>query len=170
MTKRMLLVGLKAFEKQFGLKWLYLIPSTLYGPGFESHDNHFIFDLVRKIYNGKHRGEEVELWGDGTQRRELIYVEDAVDAMLSLLEQENEMFNLGSAKDFAIKDYAQKICDFVGYDHSKIFYNVNRHTGVKKRSLKVDKIQKFALNYCKTPLEEGIEKIVNYYHDTYGVK
>ena len=95
MTKRMLLTGLMAFEKQYGLKWLCFIPSTLYGPGFQQHDNHFIFDLVRKIYNGKHYGDEVELWGDGYQRRELIYVEDAIDAMLNLLDQENEIFNLG---------------------------------------------------------------------------
>ena len=61
MTKRMLLVGLKAFQKQYGLRWLCFIPSTLYGPGFEEHDNHFIFDLVRKIYNGRHHDTEVEL-------------------------------------------------------------------------------------------------------------
>ena len=53
MTKRMLLVGLRSLEKEHGVNWLYFIPSTLYGPGFELDDNHFIFDFIRNCYNAK---------------------------------------------------------------------------------------------------------------------
>jgi GDP-L-fucose synthase len=168
MTKRMLLTGLMAFEKQYGLKWLCFIPSTLYGPGFQQHDNHFIFDLVRKIYNGKHYGDEVELWGDGYQRRELIYVEDAIDAMLNLLDQENEIFNLGSSNDLPIRHYAQEICNSVGYDHDNIFYNTEKYVGVRKRKLEVDKVQQLSLNYCKTSLSDGLSKTVEFYSNEYG--
>jgi len=170
MTKRMLLIGLKAFEKQYGLKWLYFIPSTLYGPGFEKHDNHFIFDLVRKIYNGKYSGSEVELWGDGYQRRELIYVEDAVNAMLNLLSQENQIFNLGSSKDLPIRYYAQEISEYLEYDFDKINYNIEKYVGVRKRKLEVDKVQQLSLNYCHTSLKTGIQKIVDFYSDKYGNK
>ena len=168
MTKRMLLVGLKAFEKQYDLKWLCFIPSTLYGPGFQAHDNHFIFDLVRKIYEGKHYDNEVELWGDGTQRRELIYVEDAVGAMINLLGEENEIFNLGSSNDLPIRHYAQEISDYINFDHDKIYYNIDKYVGVRKRKLEVDKVRQLSLNYCKTSLKEGIKKIVDFYHNTYG--
>mgnify|MGYP005822066817 CR=1 FL=1 len=169
MTKRMLLVGLKAFQKQYGLRWLCFIPSTLYGPGFEEHDNHFIFDLVRKIYNGRHHDTEVELWGDGYQRRELIYVEDGVEAMLNLLDQENEIFNLGSSRDLPIRTYAEEISKYLGYDFDKIVYNIERYVGVRKRSLEVDKVQELSLNYCKTSLSEGIQQTVDFYHNNYGV-
>jgi GDP-L-fucose synthase len=87
MTKRMLLVGLQSLQQQHDLKWLYFIPSTLYGPNFELDDNHFIFDFIRNAYNAKHHGEKFVVWGDGKQRRELIYVGDAVDAILNLLEE-----------------------------------------------------------------------------------
>jgi GDP-L-fucose synthase len=166
----MLLVGLKAFQKQYGLKWLCFIPSTLYGPGFEQHDNHFIFDVVRKIYNGKHYGEEIELWGDGYQRRELIYVDDAIEAMINLLDEENEVFNLGSSRDLPIRHYAQAICDCLEYDHDQIIYNTDKYVGVRKRKLEVDKVQKLSLNYCKTPLLEGIQKTVDFYCTNYGDK
>ena len=51
MTKRMLLIGQKALEKQFGLKYLTFIPSTLYGPYYniKKKQLHFIFDIIRKI-------------------------------------------------------------------------------------------------------------------------
>lgn len=168
MTKRMLLTGLMAFEKQYGLKWLCFIPSTLYGPGFQEHDNHFIFDLIRKIYNGENYGDDVELWGDGYQRRELIYVDDAVDAMLNLLDEENEIFNLGSSNDLPIRHYAEEICNSIGYDHDKISYNTDKYVGVRKRKLEVDKVQQLSLNYCKTSLREGLEKTVKFYSDNYG--
>ena len=170
MTKRMLLVGLRAFEQQYGLKWLCFIPSTLYGPGFQQHDNHFIFDLVRKIYNGKHYNKPVELWGDGQQRRELIYVDDAVDAMLNLLGQENQIFNLGSSNDLSIQHYAQKISEYLDYDPEKIYYNIEKYVGVRKRSLEVAKVRELLPEYCNTPLEAGIKNIVDFYHHTYGGK
>ena len=52
MTKRMLLTGLQALHRQFGLDYLYVIPSTLYGPYYHTDDRqlHFIFDLIRKIW------------------------------------------------------------------------------------------------------------------------
>jgi len=170
MTKRMLLTGLMAFEKQYDLKWLCFIPSTLYGPGFKEHDNHFIFDLVRKIYNGKHYNDEVELWGDGYQRRELIYVDDAIEAMLNLLNEENEIFNLGSSRDLPIRHYADEISNQIGYNPDKIIYNTEKYVGVRKRKLEVDKVQKLSLNYCNTSLSEGLQKTINFYHNNYGVK
>src|SRR5882724_15053 len=55
-TKRMLLIGQAAMQKQFGLDWLTLVPSTLYGPGYHTDNRqmHFIFDLIRKILRAKH--------------------------------------------------------------------------------------------------------------------
>src|SRR5216683_3236920 len=76
MTKRMLYVGLLSLNKQFGLKYLCLVPSTLYGPGYhtDGRQMHFIFDLIRKIIRGKELGERVVLWGDGYQRREILFI------------------------------------------------------------------------------------------------
>src|SRR3989344_3539962 len=65
MTKRMVYVGLEAFQKQFGMNYLYVVPSTLYGPGYhtDARQMHFIFDLIRKIIAGKEQGSPVVLWG-----------------------------------------------------------------------------------------------------------
>ena len=88
MTKRMLLVGQLSLSQQFGLKWLTVVASTVYGPGYEIGDKqlHFIFDVARKILNFKYRGEPVLLWGDGYQRREIVHVDDFVNETLMLNE------------------------------------------------------------------------------------
>src|SRR6476660_1004991 len=84
MTKRMLYSGLVSLHRQFGMRYLYLVPSTLYGPGYhtDGRQMHFIFDLIRKIIRGKEYGEQVVLWGDGNQRRELVYIDDFIQILL----------------------------------------------------------------------------------------
>ena len=86
MTKRMLYAGLLALSKQYSMRYLYLIPSTLYGPGYhtDGRQMHFIFDLVRKILAAKAGGPPAVLWGDGHQRRELVYIDDFVDTAILL--------------------------------------------------------------------------------------
>ena len=106
MTKRMLLVGLQSLQHQYGLEWLYFVPSTLYGPDFELEDNHFIFDFIRNCYNAKYNNKDFVVWGDGNQRRELIYIDDATKAIVSLLGFSNEIINLGSGNDNSINEFA----------------------------------------------------------------
>ena len=73
MIKRNLLTGLTALKNEYNMDFRYLIPSVFYGPEYDLNDKHFIFDLIRKIVDAKNGGEEVVLWGDGTQTRELIF-------------------------------------------------------------------------------------------------
>jgi len=163
MTKRMLLVGLKAYQKQYGLKWSYFIPSTLYGPNFDINDTHFIFDLIKKIYAGKYHNAKVELWGDGFQRRELVYIDDAVDAMIKLLNVDNKIFNIGSGQDYSIRDFAQKLCYIFEYEHDKISYDISKYVGVREKRLNVEKVKKYIPNMDWTSLDDGIKKAVEYY-------
>ena len=136
MTKRILLTGLRAYEKQYGLKWSYFIPSTLYGPNFDLDDTHFVFDLIRKIYAGKTEGANVELWGDGNQKRELVFIDDAADIMTTLRDEDNEVYNIGAGIDFSIKFFANTLCTILDYDPQKICYNTDRYVGVREKKIK----------------------------------
>jgi len=162
MTKRILLNGLQSLEEQYGLKWLYFIPSTLYGPEFELDDSHFIFDLIKKIYKGKHFNSEVELWGDGYQKRELIYVDDVINIILSLKDLDNQIINLGSGDSKTIKEFAQVICDNLNYPSELIKYNKNKYVGVKEKKLNISKINNLLPNFKFSSLEFGISKTINY--------
>jgi|TARA_R100000908_G_scaffold58619_2_gene34788 GDP-L-fucose synthase len=169
MTKRMLLTGLQSIGKQYGLKWLYFIPSTLYGPDFELDDNHFIFDLIRNCYNAKHKGDRFVIWGDGNQRRELVYVKDAVNIMLSLLQEENQIFNIASGKDYSINEFSKKVCELIGYEYNKVERDLSKYVGVKEKLIDTKKTQK-ALDEClvapaTTPLEKGLKTAINYFTD-----
>ena len=167
MTKRMLLVGLQSLQQQHDLKWLYFIPSTLYGPNFELDDNHFIFDFIRNAYNAKHHGEKFVVWGDGNQRRELIYVGDAVDAMLNLLEEENQVFNLGSGVDYSINEFAEAVCSIYDYDFALVEHDLSKYVGVKEKRIDTKKVVKHLgeKGYTKTSLERGIKDAIKYFKE-----
>jgi GDP-L-fucose synthase len=162
MTKRMLLVGLKAYAEQYNLKYVYYVPSTLFGPDFELTDTHFIFDLIKKIYAGKNYQSKVELWGDGSQKRELIYIDDAINIIISNLDKENEVINVASGIEYSIKEYAKYICDILEYDSENIFYDTTKYVGVKSKKLCVDKL-KSLIEIDFLPVIDGLTKTVNYY-------
>lgn len=164
MTKRMLLTGLHSLSKQYGLKWLYFVPSTLYGPDFELDDNHFIFDLIRNCYNAKHGGKPFTIWGDGSQRRELVYVEDAVKSMLNLLNKENQVFNIASGQDYSINEFAKKVCEIIGHDYIKTIRDLSKYVGVKEKKVNIKKVTRLlGEKHFITPLSEGLKRTANYY-------
>jgi GDP-L-fucose synthase len=167
MTKRMLLLGLQSIGRQYGLKWLYFIPSTLYGPDFELDDNHFIFDFIRNCYNAKYKDKQFVVWGDGNQRRELIYVGDAADAMINLLKYENEVFNLGSGEDYSINEFAEIVCKNYEYDTGSIKHDLTKYVGVKEKKLDTAKVLKFleGKSFLKTSLGLGLKKTIRYFKE-----
>ncbi len=167
MTKRMLYSGLIALNQQFGLKYLCISPSTLYGPGYhtDGRQMHFIFDLIRKILRGKEYGDEVILWGDGHQKRELVYIDDFIDILLFLSDKvENELINIGAGEEYSIRRFAEIISDFVGYDKNLIQYDTTKYVGAKSKCLDVDKLRKIVdVDDFFTPLDDGLVKTISWF-------
>lgn len=163
MTKRMLYQGARALNKQFGLRYLCAVPSTLYGPGYhtDGRQMHFIFDLIRKIIRGKEYGERVVLWGDGNQRREIVLVDDFVRFLCALaLAYDNELFNIGAGEEHSIRTFAEKICGIVGYPAERIEYDTSRYVGAKSKCLNVDKVRAALPDYRLTPLDDGLRATI----------
>ena len=166
MTKRMLYVGLLSLSRQFGLRYLYLVPSTLYGPGYhtDGRQMHFIFDLIRKIMRGKVHGEPVVLWGDGYQRRELVYIDDFVEVLLRLdAICENDTVNIGAGEDHTIREFAALICDELGYDAEAIAYDATRYVGAQAKLLAVDKLRRLLPEFTPTPVEKGLRETIEWF-------
>lgn len=172
MTKKMLLVGAMALQKQFGLNYLCLVPSTLYGGHYylEGKQMHFIFDLVRKIIRGKYLGEKVILWGNGLQKRELIHVVDFVNIMLELNEKcRNQLINIGGGKEYEIREFAEMICHTVGYDFSKIEFDTSKYVGAKSKCLDIALMQSLLPYYKRKDMKSGIQEIVDYFLENKNV-
>ncbi len=166
MTKRMLYAGLLALHKQYGLKYLCLVPSTLYGAGYHTDERqmHFIFDLIRKIIRGKLYGDQVVLWGDGYQSRELVFVEDFARIAMQLASNvDNQLLNIGAGEEFTIRHFAKLICAEVGYDFKQIHFDTSRYVGAQSKCLAVDKLKQYLTDFSLTPLELGLSKTIMWF-------
>ena len=166
MAKRMLYVGLLALHKQFGLEYLYFVPSTLYGPSYhtDGRQMHFIFDLIRKIIRGKIYGAPVVLWGDGYQKRELVYVDDFVKIMIQLAATcDYDIINIGAGEEFTIRHFAKLICEKVGYDFNAIRFDTSRYVGAISKCLVITKLMTLIPNLTLTPLDIGLTSTIEWF-------
>ena len=166
MTKRMLLVGLRALAAQFGLRYLYLVPSTLYGPGYhtDGRQMHFIFDLIRKLLAAQAGGPPAVLWGDGHQKRELIYVDDFVGATVGLTPRvDSDVVNVGSGEEHSIRAFASAICEAIGYDPAHILYDTTRYVGARSKVLDVSKLSRLLPDRRVTPLGAGLRATIDWF-------
>lgn len=171
MTKRMLYVGLRALHRQFSLRYLCLVPSTLYGPGYhvDGRQMHFIFDVIRKILRGKKYGDRVVLWGDGYQKRELVYIDDFVAAASHLgARRDNDLVNIGAGEEFTIRRFAQLVCEHVGYDFTSIQFDTTRYVGARSKCLAVGKLRALLGELPMTSLWEGLGKTIAWFEESHA--
>jgi GDP-L-fucose synthase len=165
MTKRMLLVGARALGKQYGLASVTFVPSTLCGPYYheDGRQMHFIYDVVRKIREAGRTGQPAVLWGDGTQRREVIHVEDFVGGMLSLLSAaspEASVFNLGAGKDYEIREFAMECCRLLGVDSSLVQWDTTKYVGARAKCLDTSLVQGRFSFWRARPLHDCLQDVI----------
>jgi len=168
MCKRMLHIGQQALSRQFGLRYLTLIPSTLYGPGYhtDGRQMHFIFDLIRKILRASLGGPRPVLWGNGEQKRELIHVNDFVATALHLAAHyENDLFNVGAGEEFSIRQFAAIICKHVGYPFEDIEFDSTRYVGAVSKCLDVHKTRSLYGRGMPTSLEAGLADTIEWFQN-----
>ena len=173
MTKRMLLIGQQSLQKQFGLKWLTAVPSTVYGPDYHigAKQMHFIFDLAWKILSHKYHGDPIVLWGDGYQKRELVYIEDFIAILMQLDEAvENDVVNIGAGEEFTIREFATIICDLVGVDPEVIRYDANGYVGARSKCLSVVKLDRLLPARPKTPLRSGLKDTLRWLEEKFRMR
>jgi GDP-L-fucose synthase len=165
MTKRMLLAGMMELGRQHGLRWVYAVPSTVYGADYhtDGRELHFVYDLARKIVRGRDLGEEVVLWGDGTQRRELVHVRDVVADVTALADRvDGEVVNLGAGEDHSIHEIAALLCEIAGLPFERVRFDPQGFVGARAKVLSTERLEALLGPRERVPLREGLAEVVEW--------
>ena len=159
-----------SYNRQFGTKYLAVMPTNLYGPGDNYHpeNSHVIPGLIRRAHEFKLRNEpEFVVWGTGTPRREFLYCEDMAKAcvyLINLTEEKYKTFigdsqppliNIGVGKDLTIEELARAICEVVGYK-GKLVFDHSKPDGTMQKLLDVSIINKIGW-YATTSMHDGLK-------------
>ena len=160
----------KAYRKQYGSNFISVMPTNLYGPNdnFALMGSHVLPAMIRKFHDAKTSGiKMVELWGDGTPRREFLHVDDLASALILLMEEYNSPIhiNVGAGQDVPIKFLAKMIADIVGYD-GEIFWNMEYPNGTPQKLLDSSKIKELGWS-PKITLDKGVQDTYKWFVDNY---
>jgi len=156
---------LNSYRKEFGLKWISLMPTNLYGPfdNFNLETSHVLPALLRKFLEAKKNGKEfVEVWGTGKPRREFLHVDDLASAVQVALEGYDSSLplNVGTGKDISIYELAIKIAKIVGF-HGEIKWNTGRPDGTPQKVLDISRISSLGWRPSIT-LDDGISSTLTW--------
>lgn len=162
-AKRVMAEQCKAYREQYGLNAIHLILANLYGPGDKlTEKSHFIPATILKVLNAQLQGEgSVNLWGTGHPTRDLIYVEDAADAILLAAEHYDARgpLNIGTGKEVSIAEVAEMIRDLMEW-RGYFVCDPSKPDGQPRRSLDISLTKDLLGWEPKTSLREGLLKTI----------
>ena len=152
---------------KLGLNVIVLRPSNIYGPHdkFEPERSHVTPALIRKVIE---RQNPLEVWGDGMDERDLIYVDDAVDASVLAVEKIDgyNPINIGYGSTVSVNEVLRTLLDIEGFA-PEVKYIADAPTMIPKRYIDVSKAERFLGWKAKTTLREGLEKTLQWYRENY---
>lgn len=144
-----------------------VIPCNLYGryDKFDPEYSHMIPAVIKKIHDAKLQDlPAVQIWGDGTVRREFMYAGDLADFVFYAINHYELMptnINVGLGHDYTINEYYQAIAKIVGYE-GEFVHDLSKPIGMKKKLIDNERLQRFGWNH-KTNLAEGLAETLKFY-------
>lgn len=155
----------QSYNTQYKTNYISLIPSNAYGPNddFNLETSHFFPALINKCHLAKkNKYKTITILGNPNTKRELIFSEDVADACLHFLgkKPKDKIINIGSGKDYTIKDYATLIMK--GMNINLKFKFTGKYSGIKKKLLDVRLMKKYGFK-TKTSLKDGFKLTYEHY-------
>jgi GDP-L-fucose synthase len=156
----------KSYRKEYGYKWISVMPTNMYGPNdnFDLENGHVLPVLIRKFVEAKRSGSgKVTLWGSGSPLREFLHVDDLAKAVVLCMDKYDDakQINIGSGQEVSIKDLADKISKAVGFS-GEIIWDSFKPDGTMRKVLDSSKIANLGWKPLIS-LEQGIASTVEWY-------
>ncbi len=167
-----------SFNRQYGTRYLALMPTNLYGPGdnYDLQSSHVIPALLRKFHEAKQRDDaNVVIWGSGTPRREFLYSDDMAEACVRVMNLPPEQFdgllgsdeaatgvfeppliNVGTGEDVTITELARLIQKVVGFTGGLVF-DASKPDGTPRKLMDVSRLKQLGWS-APTSLETGLQR------------
>ena len=157
------LAMLEAYEESYGLKWAYIVSGNLFGPRdkFDVEFGHVVPSLIKKFYDAKKSGGTVQVWGDGSAQRDILYVKDAARVALAVMSSINGAVNMGSGHVYSIRDVVETLSELAGMS-GRIEWDHSKPNGQAYRAYDLSKIERLGLSPIYS-LRDGLAETWKWY-------
>lgn len=156
-NKKLLGIGIEACKRQYGMKGTVLVLGSVYGPGDRS--DHVIPSLLQRM---KENPRRLEVWGDGMDSRDFIFVEDQVRGILAHKDYDGSLLNISGGQVHTIRDVVAALVGITGYT-GEVVYKAETAGGVRTRSMDMSRARErtgWPASFRLHTLEEGLSKTV----------
>jgi len=155
---------LKSYHQEFGLNYLIFRFFNTYGPN--QSDDFVVPRFLRQAMNN----EDITIYGDGSQTRTFCYVDDNVETCMIAHTTgiiENDTINIGSDKEYSVKELAETIIDITQSDSKIVYLPPLKEGDMTRRQPDIAKMRKI-LNHDLVPLEQGVKKLIDHINQIEG--
>ena len=150
----------EAYNKQYKTNYICLMPTNLYGPNdnYNSKSSHFFPALITKTHFAKkNKYKIIKIWGDGTPKRELMYVDDLANACEFFLKKKtkHDLINIGSGEEKTILEYCKFVIKKLNVN-LKIKLDKKKPNGTPRKKLDLSLAKKYGWK-SKYSLNKGFD-------------
>lgn len=148
-----------AYNRQYGTRYVALMPTNLYGPNdnYDPSGSHVLPALIRKAYEAvASNAATLTVWGTGEPRREFLHVDDLASATRFIVEHElvDGIYNVGTGTDLTIRELAQCVAAVAGF-RGELVFDRSKPDGTPRKLLDVSRLARMGWR-AKIGLSEGI--------------
>lgn len=162
----------QAYRKQYGVDYISVMPTNLYGPNdnFDFNSSHVIPALIQKAHLAKATNQpSIEIWGSGKPIREFMYIDDFADSLIFILKNysDSNLLNISTGQEITIEQLVQKVVKIVNF-HGIINYDSSKPDGISKKTLDSKTLDKLGW-FASTSLEQGLKKTYEWYLNRFNL-
>lgn len=158
-----ILCRLYAQQLKKPMKTVVIRPSNIYGPydDFDFATSHVMAATLRKVME---RHDPIQVWGSGDDVRDLIYIDDFVDAVVLAMEKIDtfDPVNIGLGKGYSVKEILRIALEADGYHGAKVEYDPTKPSMIPIRLIDVSKAEQLLGFRARTDVREGIAKTIEW--------
>ena len=169
-AKRMLEVQSRAYRDQYGLNYVCVVPTNIYGPNdnFNLESSHVVPALIHKCYMARENGTDLTVWGSGKPLREFIYSEDIGRLTEWALKKYDDPMPIifSNSVEVTIGELVKEIVTAMKFK-GDIIFDSTKPDGQMRKPTDNSKLMSYLPNFEFTPLSEGIKKSVDWFVENY---
>jgi GDP-L-fucose synthase len=146
------------------METLIVRPANIYGEymDFAFETSHMVPAQVRKVVEGQ---DPIEVWGDGSDEKDLIYVGDFVNGVIAAFKGLHgfDVVNIGTGRAWSTREVVDTLISVTGRQGARVVYNITKPTMIQRRVLDVNKARMQLGFEATTDLRTGLKRTTDWY-------
>ena len=169
-AKRMADIQIRAYREQYGLNYVSVIPTNIYGPNdnFDLANGHVVPSLIHKCYLAKKNNTPFKIWGSGKPLREFIFSKDVGRLTKWVLEnyEEEEPIIFSTSKEVSIKDVVDLIVKHMSFN-GEVIWESDKPDGQFRKPSDNSKLLSYLPDFKFTSLDDGLKETIDWFISNY---